>query len=676
MSDETRSVLEAPEELVAKPPVLGSPQGEQMSCVEQFEDFLRTGGQVFILTGPAGSGKSYLIPMFEHVAQTRGLNVVICAPTGQAAKRLRAMGIPAKTLHSTLYGRPELAAELVEDRPPSFLFRRGSLPNSTVFIVDEASMIGNQPYTEDERREAEVLFEEGNLLSDLLLNVENAELENRVVFIGDRNQLAPVRNESSQCLEEATFAARGFEVRGFALSQIRRTETESRIRNVADFCADGGKIGHIPDDWLAKGQLSKASTFESTLHEQAGNFGQGTAIAVVPTNALADSSNRVVRAHIYNLDAYSTELFDGVLPGDRIMVARPNLLTPIQTGDELVVESIDSNRDIVIRGSRGLSDVDLQFVGVSFEECGERYFFHTFLVRQSLDSQSLESDISRALWIDYLMRFRKARGKDSLKVAREMVAVDPYFNALRTKYSYARTCHKAQGGEWPTVVVDATSGMSSNPKWGYTAATRAMHTLVIVTPLSARISIDSPEISEESRTILIADFAQVAVRFGITVEFVKSIDHGVQLLLEAKDREVTRSFVNVFFKNAAPSKIAPTGHWSETERNRFNPAIEEFRASIAVSPGPVDVPQPVLLMLERLKQTALTKHDAALVWEVSKQWTVTIVLSQNGRQGTTHFHFGSKKKGLTTEKIDGAHQPNGDPALVELIRKLKESRGF
>ena len=31
---------------------------------------------------------------------------------------------------------------------------------------------------------------------------------------------------------------------------------------------------------------------------------------------------------------------------------------------------------------------------------------------------------------------------------------DPYMNVLQVKYGYALTCHKAQGGEWDTAIVD------------------------------------------------------------------------------------------------------------------------------------------------------------------------------------------------------------------------------
>ena len=44
--------------------------------------------------------------------------------------------------------------------------------------------------------------------------------------------------------------------------------------------------------------------------------------------------------------------------------------------------------------------------------------------------------------------------KKSKKQQYDQVRKDPFFNALQVKFSYAVTCHKAQGGQWPVVFVD------------------------------------------------------------------------------------------------------------------------------------------------------------------------------------------------------------------------------
>lgn len=52
-------------------------------------------------------------------------------------------------------------------------------------------------------------------------------------------------------------------------------------------------------------------------------------------------------------------------------------------------------------------------------------------------------------------------------------------DSLLADYGYALTCHKAQGSEWPSVVVmEDWVPRESAAKWRYTAATRAKETLI------------------------------------------------------------------------------------------------------------------------------------------------------------------------------------------------------
>jgi exodeoxyribonuclease-5 len=55
---------------------------------------------------------------------------------------------------------------------------------------------------------------------------------------------------------------------------------------------------------------------------------------------------------------------------------------------------------------------------------------------------------------------------------------NPFYNALQIKFSYALTCHKTQGGQWETVIIDQgylTDDMLDREylRWLYTAITRA-----------------------------------------------------------------------------------------------------------------------------------------------------------------------------------------------------------
>ena len=60
---------------------------------------------------------------------------------------------------------------------------------------------------------------------------------------------------------------------------------------------------------------------------------------------------------------------------------------------------------------------------------------------------------------------------------------DPYYNALQLKYAYAVTCHKAQGGQWERVYVDAGFVPEMDRaflRWFYTALTRTTERVYLV----------------------------------------------------------------------------------------------------------------------------------------------------------------------------------------------------
>lgn len=69
----------------------------------------------------------------------------------------------------------------------------------------------------------------------------------------------------------------------------------------------------------------------------------------------------------------------------------------------------------------------------------------------------------------------------SVYILKDALKADPYFNALRIKFGYAVTCHKAQGGEWANTFLNCKTSMgyfnSSYFRWLYTGITRAKENL-------------------------------------------------------------------------------------------------------------------------------------------------------------------------------------------------------
>jgi exodeoxyribonuclease-5 len=99
------------------------------------------------------------------------------------------------------------------------------------------------------------------------------------------------------------------------------------------------------------------------------------------------------------------------------------------------------------------------------------------------ESPSLTTTEQRKLF-DELHAFYEEEEPDK-KRRNALIKKDPYYNALQVKFSYAITCHKAQGGQWPVVFVDQgylTDEMMNKEfyRWLYTAFTRAAEKLYLL----------------------------------------------------------------------------------------------------------------------------------------------------------------------------------------------------
>lgn len=89
--------------------------------------------KVLVITGGPGVGKTTIVRSILRILAAKGVNLLLCAPTGRAAKRMtEATGFEAKTIH-----------RLLEVDPKNGGFKRGSENplDCDVLVVDETSMV-------------------------------------------------------------------------------------------------------------------------------------------------------------------------------------------------------------------------------------------------------------------------------------------------------------------------------------------------------------------------------------------------------------------------------------------------------------------------------------------------------------------------------------------------------
>lgn len=89
--------------------------------------------QVLVMTGGPGVGKTTIVNAILRILAAKGVQLLLCAPTGRAAKRMtEATGFEAKTIH-----------RLLEVDPKSGGFKRGedNPLDCDLLVLDEASMV-------------------------------------------------------------------------------------------------------------------------------------------------------------------------------------------------------------------------------------------------------------------------------------------------------------------------------------------------------------------------------------------------------------------------------------------------------------------------------------------------------------------------------------------------------
>lgn len=92
---------------------------------------------VCVITGGPGTGKTTIIKCIIKMFEKRGMNVVLAAPTGRAAKRItETTGYDAKTIHRLLE-----MEYLPENEIPIFTKNDENPLEANVIIIDEASMV-------------------------------------------------------------------------------------------------------------------------------------------------------------------------------------------------------------------------------------------------------------------------------------------------------------------------------------------------------------------------------------------------------------------------------------------------------------------------------------------------------------------------------------------------------
>lgn len=424
--------------------------------------------RIFVLNGYAGTGKTTLIAAIVAALKGLGVRTVLLAPTGRAAKVLaRYSGEKALTVHKRIY-RERTNADYESKFSLDLNREQGAL-----FIVDEASMLSDESG-------GGFRFGSGSLLEDLVAYVRSGR-GCRLMLVGDSAQLPPVGADCSPALDPPTLARFGETVYA-TLDEVVRQEAQSGILFNATLvrCMLERGITEVPRFDLGFPDIEALSggDFLERLQDAYARYGRDEVIVITRSNKRANRYNQGIRRNILGAE-------EEIESGDMLMVVKNNYYYAERT--EGCPMHFVANGDIArLRRLRRFEEfygfrfanAVLEFPDYDDAELECKILLDTI----ASEAPSLTREESDRLFYEVEKDYLDLKSK--LKRFKE-IRENPHFNAIQVKFSYAVTCHKAQGGQWRAVFIDRFL-FGDEPltrdllRWLYTALTRATEQLYLV----------------------------------------------------------------------------------------------------------------------------------------------------------------------------------------------------
>ena len=439
-----------------------APNNDQSNLIALLAEFISNNNEreIFVLKGYAGTGKTNMIGALSKTLPNFKWKSVLLAPTGRAAKVLSNYSQkPAQTIHKKIFTKIP-----THDGGVAFSLAENKHTN-TIFIVDEASMIGLDNPTSDSVY---------NSLLESLLEYVFSGTNCKLIMVGDTAQLPPIGSNESPALDlDYLKASYHLLIKHIELKQVARQQDASGILKNATHLREciGNFNGEFPKISLHKDVVRlSGEDLEDALNSAYSNFGYNDVLLVTRSNKRANLFNQAVRGRVRYME-------EDLCSGDLMMVVKNNYFWLdekseagfIANGDSVEIKKIIRRKEIY---------------GFNFAECVVKLCDYENMPEISLtllldsiytEVPSLTKEQQQQLYANIM---EDVNDEPIKGVRMNYLRKSPYFNALQVKFNYAVTCHKAQGGQWPCVFIDQgylTKEMLNKEyiRWLYTAFTRA-----------------------------------------------------------------------------------------------------------------------------------------------------------------------------------------------------------
>ena len=362
---------------------------DQIKAQTELLSFLNSSDKAFVLKGYAGTGKTTLI---KHVLQTyedqRELNKIIdpnssrkywvfTATTHKAAEALaESVQSEVRTIHSLL----GLAVRNDYTTGKSFLYKKKDAApvQDAIIVIDESSYIDDH----------------------LLHHIMTCTPDSKIIFMGDPNQLTPVKADTTPVFDQNFIEA--------TLSQVVRQDANNTIQHV---CAGFRKtieesVGFPKITLCNEIQHVDKDTFEQMIKDEFSrpDWKQGDSKVLAWTNKTVQRLNKLLFKHCNNRSGFKV--------GDYVI--NNSHVGELKTDGEYQLEYVGKAESVGFKGS---------IIGI----LGREYFMpnsfdaHSKAKKQALKSNDVASmEIIMEDWVDlrpaYACTVNKSQGSTYQKV--------------------------------------------------------------------------------------------------------------------------------------------------------------------------------------------------------------------------------------------------------------------
>ena len=390
-------------------------------------------GQSLLLTGKAGTGKSFLLQFWKQQSPRKS---VILASTGVAA-----INVEGQTIHSFFEIKPGSFIQEVQEKARKVSSKRLSLLRKLeVIILDEVSMVRAD------------LLDCVNIYLQTALKSDYPFAGKQMLLIGDLYQLPPVVKQQEQAIladykNAYFFSAKVFE-EGRFLPEYVELQTVYRQKEDKDFIH---LLNAIRNKSISEAELD---ILNKQVKDEPSEEDIAKSVFLTATNAKAQRINQAKLAEIQEEEKrYRAEVWGNLqahaYPADEQL--------SLKLGARVMILKNDKGGGIIGKWVNGTTGV---VVGFSKQKDEKGKSEEAVCVKKDEDGKVV--DIFRTDW--EVSRYQLKGGK----IEREIIGE---FRQFPLRLAWAITIHKSQGKTFPNIILDCSTGMFAHGQ-AYVALSR------------------------------------------------------------------------------------------------------------------------------------------------------------------------------------------------------------